>query len=101
MQPSLSGKRRLQPCLSKGSTPSTVQAISGASGGVGTFALQMARVLEVEVIGLCSTRIVDLVPADRCVHDIIDYTRKDFTRSGCSRRGRPFVSVPNHTDRSS
>ena len=69
--------------------------INGAAGGVGTFAVQIAKSLGAEVTGVCSARNVDLVRS-LGAHQVVDYLREDFTESG-QRYDLILDCVSNHS----
>jgi NADPH:quinone reductase-like Zn-dependent oxidoreductase len=69
--------------------------INGAAGGVGTFAVQIAKSFGTDVTGVCSTRNVDMVRSIGA-DQVIDYTQEDFTK-GAQRYDLLFDNVGNHS----
>jgi NADPH:quinone reductase-like Zn-dependent oxidoreductase len=69
--------------------------INGSSGGVGTFAVQIAKTYGAEVTGVCSTRNVEMVRSIGADH-VVDYTKEDFTKES-ARYDLIIDNVGNHT----
>ena len=74
--------------------------INGAAGGVGTFAVQIAKSFGAQVTGVCSTRNVDMVRSIGADH-VIDYTKQDYTQEDFTKRGQRydliFDCIGNHS----
>ncbi len=92
----IAGITALQAVRDKGKVGSGQKVlINGASGGVGTFAVQLAKSYGADVTGVCSARNIDLVQSLGADH-VIDYTKEDFTK-GDQRYDVVIDNVANHS----
>jgi len=92
----IAGVTALQAIRDKGKVePGQKVLINGASGGVGTFAVQIAKSFGADVTGVCSARNADLVRSLGADH-VIDYTKEDFTK-GDQRYDVILDNVANHS----
>jgi NADPH:quinone reductase-like Zn-dependent oxidoreductase len=92
----IAGLTALQGLRDKGNIRAGVKVlINGAAGGVGTFAVPIAKSFGAEVTGVCSTRNVEMVRSIGA-EEVVDYTHEDFTRRG-RRYDLLFDCMGNHS----
>jgi NADPH:quinone reductase-like Zn-dependent oxidoreductase len=91
----VAGTTALQALRKGGIQPGQKVLVNGAAGGVGTFAVQIARSVGAEVTGVCSAKNVEMVRSIGA-HRVIDYSREDFTKSG-ERYDLFLDNVGNHS----